>query len=82
MTLKINGKPVTATEFAYDGCHKMYLINSPEDRQTMRYCKSAQKDQAGRSTGSRNIVQNQEDDRSDYRGGDQSRVRCASLRVD
>ena len=35
MTLKINGQPVEATHFAFDGCHKIYLINSPEDMATM-----------------------------------------------
>lgn len=36
--LRINGTPVPATEFAYDGCHKIYLIDSPEDRQRMLDC--------------------------------------------
>lgn len=36
--LKINGKEVAATEFAYDGCHKIYLINGPEDRERMLDC--------------------------------------------
>jgi hypothetical protein len=35
MTLKINGKTVEATEFAFDGCHKIYLITNPEGRQRM-----------------------------------------------
>lgn len=35
MKLHINGEPVDATEFAYDGCHKIYLIDGPEDRQEM-----------------------------------------------
>lgn len=35
--LHINGVPVDppATEFAYDGCHKVYLIRSPEERAIM-----------------------------------------------
>lgn len=36
--LKINGKEVTATEFAFDGCHKIYLIATPEDRARMVEC--------------------------------------------
>jgi hypothetical protein len=35
MPLRINGEPVNATEFAYDGCHKIYLIRTPEERATM-----------------------------------------------
>jgi len=35
MTVYINGEPVTAAEFAWDGCHKIYLINSLEDRERM-----------------------------------------------
>lgn len=30
--LLVNGKPVAATEFAWDGCHKIYLIATPADR--------------------------------------------------
>lgn len=36
--LTINGKRVDATEFAYDGCHKIYLIATEEDRETMKDC--------------------------------------------
>ena len=31
--LKVNGTEITAKEFAYDGCHKIYLINSDKDRE-------------------------------------------------
>jgi hypothetical protein len=31
-TLKVNGIEITAKEFAFDGCHKIYLINSDEER--------------------------------------------------
>ncbi len=34
-TLKINGNVVEATEFAYDGCHKIYLITWGGDRDLM-----------------------------------------------
>jgi hypothetical protein len=34
-TLHINGKAVPATEFAYDGCHKIYLIFTPEQREEL-----------------------------------------------
>ncbi|EHB48612.1 hypothetical protein MycrhDRAFT_5453 [Mycolicibacterium rhodesiae JS60] len=37
-TLKINDKVVAATEFAYDGCHKIYLIIWGGDRETMLDC--------------------------------------------
>jgi len=30
--MKINGIEITAKEFAYDGCHKIYLIESQEER--------------------------------------------------
>jgi len=30
--MKINNKKITAKEFAWDGCHKIYLINTDEDR--------------------------------------------------
>lgn len=33
--LYINGKRVEATEFAYDGCHKVYLIDTPAVRETL-----------------------------------------------
>lgn len=35
MPIVINGKTYAAQEFAWDGCHKIYLINSAEDRQEM-----------------------------------------------
>lgn len=31
--LKINGKEVLGKEFAYDGCHKIYIIEDKEDRE-------------------------------------------------
>lgn len=31
--MKINGHTIKATEFAYDGCHKIYLIEDEEDYQ-------------------------------------------------
>ena len=31
----INGEEVAATHFAWDGCHKIYLINSTEHREAM-----------------------------------------------
>jgi hypothetical protein len=34
--LKINGEVIAATHFAYDGCHKIYLIGSDADMETMR----------------------------------------------
>lgn len=30
--MTINGKAITATEFAFDSCHKIYLVNSKEDK--------------------------------------------------
>jgi hypothetical protein len=30
---KVNGIEITSNQFAYDGCHKIYLINSKEDQQ-------------------------------------------------
>lgn len=35
MPLIINGATVEADEFAYDGCHKIYLITSADDREQM-----------------------------------------------
>lgn len=35
MTLKINGEPVAAEGFMFDGCHKIYLIDGPEARRSM-----------------------------------------------
>ena len=32
MVMKINGEEITAREFAWDGCHKIYLIDSEESR--------------------------------------------------
>lgn len=29
--LTINGKPLKAEYFAYDGCHKIYLCNTPDE---------------------------------------------------
>ncbi len=29
--MKINGKEVIGTQFAYDGCHKIYIIEDRED---------------------------------------------------
>lgn len=37
-TLNINGEVVEATEFAYDGCHKIYLIMFGGDRGLMLEC--------------------------------------------
>lgn len=33
--MTINGHKVTSKEFAFDGCHKIYLINSDEDRKEL-----------------------------------------------
>ena len=35
VALRINGAVIDATEFAYDGCHKVYLIFSAADREAM-----------------------------------------------
>lgn len=35
MSVKINGQPVEAKEFGFDGCHKIYLIHTPEDREQL-----------------------------------------------
>ena len=32
--MKINGNKITAKEFAWDECHKIYLINTKEDKET------------------------------------------------
>lgn len=32
MARKVNGVEITAKEFVWDGCHKIYLINSDDDR--------------------------------------------------
>lgn len=34
--MKINGIETSAKEFAYDGCHKIYLIEDSEDFQEAR----------------------------------------------
>lgn len=36
MTKYINGKAITAYGFAFDGCHKFYLIETPEDEAVLR----------------------------------------------
>lgn len=36
--LKVNGVEITAKQFAYEGCHKIYLINSEEDRESAQDC--------------------------------------------
>lgn len=33
--LYVNGSRVGATEFAFDGCHKIYLIDTPEVREKL-----------------------------------------------
>lgn len=33
--LLINDRPISAKEFAYDGCHKIYLIFNAQDRAEM-----------------------------------------------
>ena len=30
--MTINGNVITATEFAFDNCHKIYLVNTQEDK--------------------------------------------------
>jgi hypothetical protein len=35
-TLRINGEVIEATHFAYDNCHKIYLIGNDDDMQSMR----------------------------------------------
>lgn len=32
--MRINGNEVVGKEFAYDGCHKMYIIENESDRAT------------------------------------------------
>lgn len=32
--MKLNGKEVVGNEFAYDGCHKIYIIEDENDRKT------------------------------------------------
>jgi hypothetical protein len=36
--MKINNIPTTAKEFAYDGCHKIYLLESEKDKQEALKC--------------------------------------------
>lgn len=31
--MKINGKEVVGEKFAYDGCHKIYIVEDEEDRE-------------------------------------------------
>jgi hypothetical protein len=33
--MTINGKTITAKEFGYDGCHKIYLINTENDKKEL-----------------------------------------------
>jgi hypothetical protein len=35
-TAIINGKETSAKEFAYDGCHKIYLLESERDKEDAR----------------------------------------------
>ncbi len=36
--MKINGKEVTAKKFAFEGCHKIYIIDTPEEEaQALKY---------------------------------------------
>jgi hypothetical protein len=37
-TANINGKETSAKEFAYDGCHKIYLLDQEQDRDEARDC--------------------------------------------
>ena len=37
-TAIINGKETSAKEFAYDGCHKIYLLEQQQDRDEARDC--------------------------------------------
>ena len=37
-TAIINGKETSAKEFAYDGCHKIYLLEQEQDRDEARDC--------------------------------------------
>jgi hypothetical protein len=34
--MKINGKTVTGDRFAFDGCHKIYIIDTPEQEAEAR----------------------------------------------
>lgn len=33
--MRVNGHEITAEEFAFDECHKIYLINSTADREKL-----------------------------------------------
>jgi hypothetical protein len=36
--IKINGKTITGDRFAFDGCHKIYIIDTPEEEtQALKY---------------------------------------------
>lgn len=37
--MKINGKEITAEKFAFDGCHKIYLIENENDESEAKRCK-------------------------------------------
>ncbi len=45
--ITVNGKPVTAKEFAWDECHKIYLINSEKDREELLDCEYKSADIGG-----------------------------------
>ena len=36
--MKINGKTVTGDRFAFEGCHKIYIIENPEQEADARGC--------------------------------------------
>ena len=36
--MKINGEIVNANQFAFDGCHKIYLLDSDDARNIMLEC--------------------------------------------
>ena len=36
--MKINGQQTNAKEFAYDGCHKIYILESKNDRDEAQDC--------------------------------------------
>ncbi len=38
VTAIINGKETTAEEFAYDGCHKIYLLEGKRDAEDAENC--------------------------------------------
>lgn len=37
-TMKINGKEITAEKFAFDGCHKIYLVENATDESEAVKC--------------------------------------------